>query len=623
MPGVVASNENGAAAGQPHIDGGGVLLPSTAISMLESFSGKALDDETLQVQEEFLKIIDETPEKVAPIREPGVRPIVTIIGAGISGLCAGYELNRRGFDVRILERSSRVGGRIITFRSPVFAPGLHAEGGAMRIPGSHGFVHKYLEKFGMKKDLVKFEMKNKFIHLSAIGKTLTVDKFEELLDKLRLELNPEEHNELSGEDQPTLDQLKDLFPGLKDGEKGKTADVLFGEATKSVRDAYHEAYRGSANDEQGMANSSCNSDKIRVGYKAITEKYDDHTLRSFLEKEAKWSQSAINLYNWSNAHVVFENSFIESVKDDFLSSNTLGQRAQMWQLRGGMDTLPEAFFRKLEKNITFGARVTRVSPPESSPEPVNGAPDDQISTVYETAAGDEITVKSDYVIFAVPYPAQRMITKSQRFQEAKENAIMEVRYVQVTKVLLQYKKRWWDDELQKAFGEASRGTGGGLVTDLPIRYTMFPTAQAPAAQDGTSERAVIMAAYAFGQDASLLGGLEPVDRVRKAAEDLETAFPGSKHWLETGTSQAFCEDRMAGGSAFCYFAPGQKAKYLEVMREPEWPCQDSQSSHVSKRAFFAGEHASYAHGWIQGAMGVALKCVREIVKSHEALLKGR
>lgn len=35
-----------------------------------------------------------------------------------------------------------------------------------------------------------------------------------------------------------------------------------------------------------------------------------------------------------------------------------------------------------------------------------------------------------------------MIAKSRRFQEAKENAIMEVRYVQVTKVLLQYKKRW-------------------------------------------------------------------------------------------------------------------------------------------------------------------------------------
>jgi len=33
---------------------------------------------------------------------------VLIIGAGTSGLCAGYELKRAGFDVQIFEASSRV-----------------------------------------------------------------------------------------------------------------------------------------------------------------------------------------------------------------------------------------------------------------------------------------------------------------------------------------------------------------------------------------------------------------------------------------------------------------------------------------------------------------------------------
>jgi len=149
---------------------------------------------------------------------------------------------------------------------------------------------------------------------------------------------------------------------------------------------------------------------------------------------------------------VFENSFIESLKDAFLSSNAKGQEAKMQKLRGGMDRLPKAFCDRLGDNITFGARVTRVEHPEDSKQSGNGtagggevsqdAPANQISIVYETAAGDEVTVKSDYVIFTVPYPAQRMIAKSRRFQEAKENAIMEVRYVQVTKVLMQYKKRW-------------------------------------------------------------------------------------------------------------------------------------------------------------------------------------
>jgi NAD(P)-binding Rossmann-like domain len=49
---------------------------------------------------------------------------VLIIGAGTSGLCAGYELKKAGFDVQILEASSCVGGRVKTFKDPFFAPGL-------------------------------------------------------------------------------------------------------------------------------------------------------------------------------------------------------------------------------------------------------------------------------------------------------------------------------------------------------------------------------------------------------------------------------------------------------------------------------------------------------------------
>jgi len=57
---------------------------------------------------------------------------------------------------------------------------------------------------------------------------------------------------------------------------------------------------------------------------------------------------------------------------------------------------------------------------------------------------------------------------------------------------------------------------------------MFPATNAIIGPAPTCERGVIMAAYAFGQDASLLGGLEPGDRVRKAAENLETAFPAPR-----------------------------------------------------------------------------------------------
>src|SRR5262249_3924435 len=39
---------------------------------------------------------------------------VAILGAGVAGLCAAYELDRAGYDCTILEASRRIGGRSLT-----------------------------------------------------------------------------------------------------------------------------------------------------------------------------------------------------------------------------------------------------------------------------------------------------------------------------------------------------------------------------------------------------------------------------------------------------------------------------------------------------------------------------
>ena len=250
-------------------------------------------------------------------------------------------------------------------------------------------------------------------------------------------------------------------------------------------------------------------------------------------------------------------------------------------------------------NIIFGARVCEIGFDERLH--IGQTP---VKVTYETPTGFKISIVSKYLILAIPYTAQRSIVKNRSFVPKQEMAIREVRYVEVTKILLQYKTRWWEKIFQE---NSSTGTppskDGGLVSDLPIRYTMFPKTDKND-QFKHSKRGVVMAAYTFEQDATILGALSPERRIQIAAQNLDRIFPKAKslELLEAGASQVFPADELAGGSAFCYFGPKQKTDYLQTMCETDW----------QGRCFFAGEQASFTHGWIHGAFEAGLRCVQQV-----------
>lgn len=88
-----------------------------------------------------------------------------ILGAGMAGLVAGFELSKLGHDITILEARARPGGRVHTLREP-FADGLHAESGAARVRNSHELTLRYIKEFDLplepfypsKLNIVRFDL---------------------------------------------------------------------------------------------------------------------------------------------------------------------------------------------------------------------------------------------------------------------------------------------------------------------------------------------------------------------------------------------------------------------------------------------------------------------------------
>src|SRR5690349_6266645 len=174
---------------------------------------------------------------------------VIIIGGGIAGLVAGYELARAGHDPLILEAQNRVGGRVYTLRT--FAPGLYAEAGAMRIPRVHDLTLGYVEHFGLPLRPFVMGNPNGLVHVG--GRRMTAAQAGMTPDELGFEVA--EH------------------------ERGRSYSDLWDEATRELR-GWIEA------DEA-------------AGWERIYREYDGYTIREFLELKG-FSEGAIEMYGVMN-----------------------------------------------------------------------------------------------------------------------------------------------------------------------------------------------------------------------------------------------------------------------------------------------------------------------------------
>jgi monoamine oxidase len=78
---------------------------------------------------------------------------VIVVGAGLAGLSAAWELERRGWQTVVLEARPRVGGRCHTLRG--FAGGQVAEAGGEYIDTTHRQMRRFAKRFGLRLDDVR------------------------------------------------------------------------------------------------------------------------------------------------------------------------------------------------------------------------------------------------------------------------------------------------------------------------------------------------------------------------------------------------------------------------------------------------------------------------------------
>jgi monoamine oxidase len=301
---------------------------------------------------------------------------------------------------------------------------------------------------------------------------------------------------------------------------------------------------------------------------AIAAEYDQYAVREFLEMR-RWSEGAIEMFGLLfNQEALMNSSFLELLREELG-----GYYTDLVYLDGGTDLLPRAYLPSLRDRIRFGAKMIALDQSDAG-----------VTVHYRTAAG-RFSVEGDYAIVTTPFPVLRHVDVLTPFSRAKQRAIRQLHYDASAKVFLQFRRRFWEDD--------DGIVGGGSVTDLAVRNVYYPD------HGRDTGRGVMLASYTWGEDAQRWGSLSPEDRIVQALEDVTRIHPQAAEEFEVGASKMWHDDEYAGG-AFALFDPGQQTLLYDAILAPEG------------RVHFAGEHASLAHAWIQGAIESGLRAAAEV-----------
>jgi len=441
---------------------------------------------------------------------------VTIIGAGLAGLSAAYDLHRAGWKVTVLEARNRVGGRVYSVRK--FSNGLVAEGGGEFVEESHTHMIALANQFGLK-------------------------------------LAPATN---------WRGDVKDW--AAFDGKAGRMSD-----ASVWGMNLVEEVER-----EWGF---------LAELSQYVSDPYQPQTAR---EAERLDSQSALGWIESLDVHPFAKKYFIQHIRSEYtceperLSLLDLARNAKMYystderppssRVLGGNDLIARALADVLP-DIRLNAVVKSIR-----------LTSDGVAVTYQQA-DSHLTLESDFAILAVPLSTGRLIDFNSSLPAAHQKMVNEVSYGAVTKVLIEYRKRFWNE----------RGWNGRLTTDSPIVITWHATSHFE------HERG-ILTAYTGGEPGVKLSALSDEERIDVAVSEIEKHFPGSADLIENVATVAWLNEPYTRAS-YMALAPGEVLQHWQTLFTP------------AGRLFFAGEHATAIQGFMEGAVESGQRAAANIITS--------
>jgi monoamine oxidase len=496
---------------------------------------------------------------------------VVILGAGMAGLVAAYELLKLGNTVEILEASGGAGGRVHTHH---FKDGSYAELGAMRVPITHDYTHYYIAEMGLRHKLITFinNVENGFwdIHDVVTRQTDVAGIYQHY-------------------------RLSDAFRKLPSG------GAIFG----FLMDNFIE---GLTEDEKQMMFDG-------VAGTRLLQLLSGTSLGEFLvQNVGEEVQDVIGVF--TSLDVWWDKAMSMYIRDEMVGTGSCLQT-----LEGGMSQLPNALYEKVKEHITFNREVVKIKLIELGVEVTTRTPDRE---------GTESTKQYDYVLCTIPFSVMRRIDL-ENLSYAKMSAIRGMTYANATKVALDCKERFWQDGPLPIFGgsstsdhiqrqtyypmdhlpvtkpllrQAVRPTVEGARFRRPSIHTATPQAAPPAALMKSVEPmpGALLGAYCWDQDARRLGALSNDERAEVVIENVSRFHPELREYVVDHASVDWEQYRWTAG-AFVMLKPNELERFYPAAIRPEG------------RLYFAGEHCSTDQGWIQGALIASLRAVLQIVST--------